>query len=197
MRGSTSRRCAALALIALGGTGCTDWAGYDLDYLLGRIDALSTMRRSVSFDPQSFARLPAPNTVPVESPVGEVLPPFGQAQLDSVGAVLTNPLEPTPEVLARGEFVYSNVCLACHGEAGAGNGPVVGPGKFPLGPTVVGGTALTRSDGYLYGVIRVGRGLMPPYADRVSHNDRWAIVHYIRQLQQQQPAAATPPQSGP
>ena len=192
VRAASGRRFAALALIAVGAAGCTDWAGYDLDYLLGRIPVLSTMRSTVSYDPQSFARLPAPNTVPVESPAGEILPPFDQTQLDSVGAVLTNPLEPTAEVLARGEFVYNNLCFSCHGAGGVGNGPVVGPGKFPLGPTLVGGTALTRSDGYIYGVIRVGRGLMPPYADRISHNDRWAVVHYIRQLQRQAGATVPP-----
>jgi mono/diheme cytochrome c family protein len=195
--GRRARGFASVALASLAASGCTDWAGYDLDYLMGRTAVLATMRSTVSFDPQSFARLPVPGTVPFSSPVGELLPPFTQAQLDSVAATLTSPLQPTPDVLSRGAYIYSNQCFACHGEAGAGNGPVVGAGKFPLGPVLNGGTAAARSDGYLYAIIRVGRGLMPPYGDRVSHDDRWALVHYLRQLQGQSgaltaPAAATP-----
>jgi mono/diheme cytochrome c family protein len=54
-----------------------------------------------------------------------------------------------------------------------------------------------RTDGYIYGMIRVGRGLMPPYGHQVAHFDRWNIVNYVRQLQRSagtpgMPAAATP-----
>lgn len=188
-RGSR-RAFGLLALSALGVTGCTDAAGYDLDYILSRAPFVATMRTTVAYDDHTLPRLPAPGTVPVSSPAGEVIPTFTQAQLDSVGAVLTNPVPVSPEVLERGETLYRNQCFVCHGAQGEGNGPVVGNGRFPLGPTLVGGTAPARSDGYLYGVIRVGRGLMPAYGERSSHTDRWAMVHYIRQLQQ----ATTPGQ---
>lgn len=174
-----------LVLGALALSGCTDAAGYDLDYLLARAPFVATMRTTVAYDAQTLPRLPAEGTVPVVGPLGEVLPPFTQAQLDSVGAVLTNPLPASPEVLARGAVVYHNHCFACHGAQGEGNGPVVGAGRFPLGPEVDSGLAAERSDGYLYGVIRVGRGLMPAYGSRIPDNDRWALVHHLRQLQGQ------------
>ena len=41
---------------------------------------------------------------------------------------------------------------------------------------------ITHSDGYLYGMIRNGRGLMPSY-NRIEHMDRWDVVNYIRGLQ--------------
>jgi mono/diheme cytochrome c family protein len=195
-------RGVALVLTAAGLTACTDAAGYDLDYILSIAPFVSTMRTSVSYDPNAMPRLPAPGTVPVSSPNGELLPPFTQAQLDSVGAALTSPLEPTAEVLERGAVVYDNQCYVCHGEGGQGNGPVIGAGRFPLGPAVNGAATAARSDGYLYGVIRVGRGLMPAYGERIAHNDRWAVVAYLRQLQgqtgtatpaQPAPAAAAPP----
>ena len=53
------------------------------------------------------------------------------------------------------------------------------------GPVVAG-----FSDGYIYGIMRVGRGLMPPFAHQISHFDRWNIVNYIRVLQRQ---AGNPP----
>ena len=51
-----------------------------------------------------------------------------------------------------------------------------------------------RSDGYIYAIVKAGRGLMPSYR-RIPPEDRWAVVHYVRQLQGQggtaAPAAAT------
>lgn len=183
-RTSGRRTFGLMAAAVLVTSGCTDAAGYDLDYLMAKAPFIATMRTSVSYESHSLPRLPAEGTVPVSSPAGEVMGAFTQAQLDSVGAVLTNPVQATPEVLERGETLYRNQCFVCHGEAGEGNGPVIGNGRFPLGPQLIGGTALARSDGYLYGIIRVGRGLMPAYGERISHMDRWAVVHYMRQLQQ-------------
>lgn len=188
----------ALGLLAVGTltlSSCRDAAGYDLDVLFGYIPILSTMRGSVAYQPHELPRLPAPGSIPSSSPLGDVLPPFTQQQLDSVGAVLTNPLPRTPEVLARGQVMYERQCSVCHGVAGDGAGTVVGPGRFPPATAIREAATAARSDGYMYGVIRVGRGLMPAYGERISHEDRWAIVHYMRQLQGSvaPPAAAVLP----
>lgn len=173
----------ALVLGSVALSGCTDWAGYDLDYAFGYVPWLATLRGSVAYDPYEMPRLPAEGSIPVATPIGDVPPPFTQAELDAVAPTLVNPLQPTPEVLARGAVVYQNQCWACHGANGAGEGPVVGGGRFPFAPAVNGSATAARSDGYLYAVIRVGRGLMPAYAERVTHTDRWALVAYMRQLQ--------------
>jgi mono/diheme cytochrome c family protein len=188
---------AAIGVAAIGVGGCTDAAGYDLDYILGAVPFLSTMRTTVSYESQTLPRLPAAGTVPVFSPSGEVVPPFTQAQLDSAAATLVNPLPSTPDVRARGAVVYQNQCFACHGAQGEGNGPIVGGGRFPLGPPVNGPTVAAQSDGYIYAIIRVGRGLMPAYGERIGHNDRWALVQFVRELQERAGTApapvATPP----
>ena len=44
--------------------------------------------------------------------------------------------------------------------------------------------ARNLSDGYVYSMIRYGKGGMPRYGDKVyRREDRWAIVNYVRQLQ--------------
>lgn len=195
------RIIAAAALSPLLLSGCTDWAGYDLDYFWGYMPALGSMRTSVSFDPYEMPRLPPEHSVPIGTEFGNAPAPFTQAQLDSVGAILTNPFAgaASAEVLARGEAMYAAQCSVCHGPAGAGDGPVVGAGRFPFSLPVNSGAAVARSDGYLYGIIAVGRGLMPAYGEKLNHSDRWAVVEYIRELQRAggatpaaAPAVATP-----
>ncbi len=39
-----------------------------------------------------------------------------------------------------------------------------------------------RTDGYIFGMIRNGRGLMPNYK-RIEEMDRWDVVNYVRGLQ--------------
>jgi mono/diheme cytochrome c family protein len=45
----------------------------------------------------------------------------------------------------------------------------------------------------MYAVIRNGRGLMASYGERTTEDERWAIVHYIRQLQRGAGAAPAGP----
>jgi hypothetical protein len=61
--------------------------------------------------------------------------------------------------------------------------PIIRPGAFPLSADLVQGPALGQSDGYMYAIIRAGRGLMPSYGARIAHHERWAIVNYMRALQ--------------
>jgi hypothetical protein len=55
-------------------------------------------------------------------------------------------------------------------------------GLFP--PSIgAGSPAATKwSDGYIFGIIRNGRNLMPSY-NRIEEPDRWDIVNYVRALQ--------------
>jgi mono/diheme cytochrome c family protein len=181
-------------LAGLGLSACTDWAGYDLDVASGKVPQLANMRRSVIPDPYAMPRLPAPHSIPSASPMGDLPAHFTSAQLDSVAPTLANPYAggASAEVLARGALEFNRNCMVCHGPAGAGNGPVVqiakdsagkSFGRFPGAPAINGAATAARADGYIYGVIAAGRGLMPPYGERVTHLDRWAVVEYVRSLQ--------------
>jgi hypothetical protein len=46
-----------------------------------------------------------------------------------------------------------------------------------------------RSDGYIFGIIRNGRNLMPSY-NRIEEANRWDIVNYLRTLQGKSAIAA-------
>ncbi|MGQ0713367.1 MAG: c-type cytochrome [Gemmatimonadaceae bacterium] len=99
--------------------------------------------------------------------------------LDSL-ALLSNPTPVSDSSIANGRRHFQIYCAVCHGTAGAGDGPVIAFG-LPV-PSLITDIARNRSDGYLYGVIRNGRGLMPTY-NRVEDMDRWDVVNYLRGLQ--------------
>jgi len=210
---TTAKRLAvAAAVMGFALPACTDWAGYDLDVASGKVPQLANMRRSVIPDPYAMPRLPAPGTVPVSTPMGDLPAHFTSLQLDSVAPTLRNPYAgQNPAVLARGKVVYDNNCYVCHGPAGAGDGPVVqqvkgNDGKmyqrFPFAPPINGAQTAARGDGYIYAVVAAGRGLMPSYGYRIPHPDRWAVVEYVRALQARtgqtpQRAAAAPATPAP
>lgn len=174
----------ALAAAVLALPGCTDWAGYDIDVAAGKVPALSTMRTDVVPDRYGMLREPAEGTVPVVHPLGDVPGPYTQAQLDSIAPLLTNPLSASPEVIERGRIQYEVHCSVCHGVQADGRGSVIGERKFVYAPAIGAGSPTAgRLDGYVYAVIDVGRGQMPPYGHRMTHADRWAVVSYLRHLQ--------------
>ncbi|MGH7576145.1 MAG: c-type cytochrome, partial [Longimicrobiales bacterium] len=165
-----------------------------LDDALASVPFFKFMRRTQSVGAYEAPR-PAPaNAVPFQSPGGRPEPAVEptQASLDAFAASPygRNPLAPG-EALELGQTMFERYCMVCHGADGQGNGPVVGQGKFPMGPTLVGLTAPGRSDGYIYAVIKAGRSLMPPYGGRTTPHERWAIVNYVRELQRA--AGASPP----
>jgi mono/diheme cytochrome c family protein len=87
------------------------------------------------------------------------------------------------DLAARGDTLYHTFCATCHGPTGRGDGPV---GRRLGAPPVVSDRARGFSDGYLYSIVRYGRGLMPRYGDKVYDPlDRWAIVNHVRQLQRE------------
>lgn len=188
-------RRALPAVAALALAGCTDWAGYDLDVAAGQVPALATMRRDVIPDRYAMLREPAEGTVPVVHPLGDVPAAYTQNQIDSIAPLLSNPLPASPVVLERGKLQYERNCAVCHGVQADGRGSVIAQNKFPFASPLGAGSPTTgRSDGYIYAVIDVGRGLMPPYGHRMTHADRWAVVHYLRQLQG---TPGPPPVAGP
>lgn len=93
---------------------------------------------------------------------------------------LVNPTASGVASLANGRMYYQINCAVCHGDRGTGDGPVT---KFGMpGIAITGDATRARSDGYLYGMIRNGRGLMPTY-NRIEELDRWDVVNYVRALQ--------------
>ncbi|HEY0305875.1 MAG TPA: cytochrome c [Longimicrobiales bacterium] len=182
-------------VLGLANAACTRF-----ENVMASIPVFSFLRDAPSFDPYEAPR-PAPyGSVPFITPAGESLGPLEatEAGLTEFAGRITNPLAANDTLALRhGGVMFQRHCAVCHNADGKGNGPIVGQGKFPMGPNLTLPITVGRSDGYIYAVIRAGRGLMPSYGPRMSHLERWAVVNYVRQLQraaggQPQPAAPAP-----
>lgn len=97
--------------------------------------------------------------------------------------------EVTPGLVRRGRERFLAFCSPCHGASGYGDGTVVSHG-FPRPPSYHEERVRALSPAQIVTVITQGRGLMYSYADRVPPEDRWAIAHYIKELQAEAPPAA-------
>jgi mono/diheme cytochrome c family protein len=97
------------------------------------------------------------------------------------------PVNLSREVLDRGQERFDIYCSVCHGLTGDGNGMIVQRG-FPRPPSFHIDRLREAPLGHFYRVITYGYGVMFPYAIRVTPEDRWAIVAYIRALQLSQSA---------
>jgi mono/diheme cytochrome c family protein len=107
-----------------------------------------------------------------------------QASIASVDSMsrLTNPVTADARSLRTGQQQYQINCAVCHGALGAGDGPVTRFGFPPLAIGAGSRAAGQLSDGYLFGIIRNGRGLMPPY-NRIEEQERWDLINYLRAMQ--------------
>jgi len=173
----TGAQLCALAALALGAAGCTT-----LDNAIAKVPWFTTMQQQVVVRPfeagaldSGAQRMPPPGAVPV---TGE------EDSLDILTELkgLRNPVPPGAASLERGRILYNSYCIVCHGPAGHSDGTVVS--KFVPPPDITQPTTQQRSDGYIYAMIKQGRGLMPKYGDKIRDaTDRWDVVNYVRKLQ--------------
>jgi mono/diheme cytochrome c family protein len=179
----SSRRGAALLTIALTAGllgGCTE-----IERAMASVEMLNFMHEAPFFDPYEAPREAPPLSVPLDAPGWEWEPEVEktEAGLRAWGDTLTNPLAMDEATIAAGARGFQTYCAVCHGVTAEGNGPIVGAGKLPFATNLLLPTTQERSDGYIYAIIRVGRGLMPSY-QRIPAAERWAIVNYVRYLQE-------------
>ena len=106
-----------------------------------------------------------------------------EMKLEAMTVKMHNPLQPTTETLKRGQQLFLTNCSPCHGPMGTGNGTVVHL-LLHKPANLMTGVSKNLPDGYIYGYIRDGGIWMPSYDDAMSSTERWQVVTYLRNLQQ-------------
>ncbi len=123
---------------------------------------------------------------PVEGTVPREMIPFAWENTEedrlAAGAALTNPVELNEANLSRGKEAYEIFCLSCHGPAGDGQGYLFTSGRYPVPPgNLISDEVKALRDGEIYHSITVGFGIMGAHGGMIRPDDRWKIIHYIRE----------------
>jgi mono/diheme cytochrome c family protein len=102
-------------------------------------------------------------------------PPEAAAQKNAVAAEAKS--------VARGRVVYEGECMACHGPQGRGDGAAAA--TLPRRPADLSHKLVGQTDGEVFWKITEGRKPMPRFGKRLSEEDRWHLVNYLRTLTDQ------------
>lgn len=104
----------------------------------------------------------------------------------AINEIINNPYPISDKSLANGKLLYNIQCAICHGDKGDGNGYIVREdgGKYPVQPAnFLLDDFVKASNGRYYHAIMYGKNLMGSYADKLSYEERWDVIQYIRSLQ--------------
>jgi mono/diheme cytochrome c family protein len=103
-----------------------------------------------------------------------VVPPADKAR--------KNPLPATPANLAAAKPIYGNKCSDCHGDTGKGDGPDAM--MYDPSPSDLTDAAKMNklTDGEIFYQITEGRKPMPAFKKKLSEEQRWQLVLFVRSL---------------
>lgn len=120
---------------------------------------------------------------------GNVPYPYSDTEDDRARAaqeIVQNPFPITDAELKDAKELYNVFCGICHGEKGDGAGYLVREdgGKYPAQPAnLLLDQYIDMSNGQYYHAIMYGKNMMGAYKDKISYEERWQVIHYIRTLQ--------------
>lgn len=92
---------------------------------------------------------------------------------------MKNPVAKSDASTKAGMTLYTRNCASCHGRAGLGDGVKARalkdfPGDFSKADMQ------SQTDGELFYKTRSGKGEMPKYEGKLSDDDIWNLVNYMR-----------------
>jgi mono/diheme cytochrome c family protein len=100
--------------------------------------------------------------------------------------------------MTRAKQIYAVDCLICHGENGNGKTDLAKDMSLSLADWTDAKSLAGKSDEDLFKIIRNGKDKMPPEAEgRAKDEEVRSLIHYIRGMAKDQPAAAPTPAAEP
>src|SRR4030042_5905427 len=98
---------------------------------------------------------------------------------------MKNPVAKGEASNKAGMALYTKNCASCHGKTGLGDG--VKARALKEHPGDFSGTAYqNQADGEHFYKTKFGRGEMPKYEGKLSDDDIWNVVNYMRTFKKQQ-----------
>lgn len=163
--------------------------GYASAYLPGMsapksLEEAELMRGSMVNDDHMTAM-----SIPTNGSVPYYYDDTPEGRLAAITELIDNPFPITKDGLARGKNLYNIYCAICHGEKGNGMGYLYNEdenpnAKYPNAPAnFLRVDMLAASNGRYYNAIMYGYNAMGAHKDKISYEERWQVIHYIRSLQ--------------
>lgn len=116
--------------------------------------------------------------------------PAAEFKIPPEEAKKTNPLKSDAATIADGKKLFGSQCYFCHGKDGDGKGDMAGDMKVPMKDYHDAAALKGVTDGEMFYILSQGKGEMPSEGDRLSVNQRWQLITYIRSLAGKPMAAA-------
>ncbi|HEY8715935.1 MAG TPA: cytochrome c [Candidatus Acidoferrum sp.] len=91
-----------------------------------------------------------------------------------------NPLASSAGRQEEARGLYTDYCAKCHGDSGKGDGPDAGKHFTPSGDFTDAARMNAMTDGELFYKITEGRRPMPQFKTRLTDDQRWQLVSFIR-----------------
>jgi mono/diheme cytochrome c family protein len=92
---------------------------------------------------------------------------------------MENPTKGDAQAVQMGGMLYKRHCASCHGRTGLGDGPKA-RGLETFSGDFSGDYYQNQTDGEHYYKTLVGRDEMPGYEGKLSEEDIWSMVSYMR-----------------
>ncbi len=127
----------------------------------------------------------APSTGPAQTEPGQQ-PPAGEAdavwEAPEEARAVENPIAVSPEAEEEGSGLYRRYCRRCHGDIGKGDGMATAFIQPPPKDITTAEAQDRMSDGEIFYKITEGKKPMPAMGERLSEDERWKIVLFVRTL---------------
>ncbi|MCX6292266.1 MAG: c-type cytochrome [Bacteroidetes bacterium] len=92
-----------------------------------------------------------------------------------------NPVKADDANAAEGKELFSQHCKSCHGAKGKGDGTKAEKIDISCGDFTSAEFG-KMSDGELFWKTTEGRKPMPSFKEKLSDNERWTVINYVRTL---------------
>jgi copper transport protein len=108
------------------------------------------------------------------------------APVEAINLNTPNPIAMTTDSIERGKTDFQANCIACHGVTGRGDGPLAQTFNPPAADFTA-PHAFLHVDAEFFNWIKEGKPgtAMPAFNSKLSDNDIWDVINYIRAIQAQ------------
>lgn len=94
---------------------------------------------------------------------------------------LQNPVKGDGRTVERGQRLYKQHCVPCHGQTGTGDGPLAKKEGYKVADLTLSRLS-DQTDGEIFYKISKGKDPMPDFEKQLNGRERWDVVCYVRTL---------------